>query len=971
MTHPAFELTGSKTVPSLNLTLQEYRHRSTGARHLHLAARDTNNAFLVAFPTVPQDSTGVAHILEHTTLCGSRRFPVRDPFFLMARRSLNTFMNAFTAADWTAYPFATKNPKDFNNLLQVYLDAVFFPRLDPLDFAQEGHRVEFEQADEPGSNLVYKGVVYNEMKGAMSSPLSQVWQTLQSHLFPTTTYHYNSGGDPEQIPNLTYEELKAFHAGHYHPSNAVFMTYGSHQVEEHQVAMEAWVLGQFRRQGFDLNIPDERRYSEPQRVEGHYTFDAQQNPAHKTHVVLGWLLGKTADLPELMRAHLLTGVLLDNSSSPLRHALETTDLGTSPSELCGLEDSMREAVLVCGLEGSDPERAGAVERLVLDVLEEVADKGVPKEQVESVLHQVELSQREIGGGRFPYGLQLMMRVLPAALHGGDPAAVLDLDPALEDLRKDIEDPAFIKRLTRQVLLDNPHRIRLAMAPDTELSGRRARAEAERLVAIKTVLSPGERASLVDRAAALKARQERSDDPEILPKVGLADVPDEIEIPEGRKQPMGHVPLTWFSRGTNGLVYVQAVIDLPELPPDLLDDVPLLGEFVTEVGSGDRDYRETQAWQAAVSGGISARTSLRSDIADVQRARGVFVLAAKGLSRNQDALSDLLWQTLWRARFDEYRRLRELVAQLRAQEEGRLTDHGHVLAMTAACAGMGPCGALAHRWDGLEVIRRLKSLDKALAGKGAVADLAERLARIRDAIVSGPLQLVAVADEHTQSELCRTLATRWGGAPAVASGWSPMKPQATDSVVRQGWRTATAVSFCAKAYPTVPQEHEDAPALTVLGPFLKNGFLHRAIREQGGAYGAGAGYSPDTGAFRFYSYRDPRLRGTLEDFDRSLDWLQSSRHEPRRLEEAILNVISEIDRPDSPAAEAIGAFFGSLHGRSPEQRRRFRHKVLKVSLDDLQRVGQQYLRLERASVAVVSGQETLERHEDFGLELRSL
>ncbi len=971
MSHPAFELVRRKPVPSLNLTLEEYRHRLTGAGHCHLASGDTNNAFLVAFPTVPQDSTGVAHILEHTTLCGSRRFPVRDPFFLMIRRSLNTFMNAFTAADWTAYPFATQNPKDFANLLQVYLDAVFFPRLDPLDFAQEGHRVEFSDPASPDSELVYKGVVLNEMKGAMSSPLSQVGQALQSHLFPTTTYHYNSGGDPEEIPSLTYQQLKAFHASHYHPSNALFVTYGSLEVEGHQQAMEQWALSHFQRQEFDLHIPDERRYDAPRRVEGGYTFDPLEDPAHKTHILIGWLLGNTTDLREVMRAHLLSGVLLDNSASPLRQALETTDLGTAPSDLCGLDDSPREASFVCGLEGSDPESSDAVERLVLHVLESVAAKGVPQDQVESVLHQVEISQREISGGRFPYGLQLMMRMLPATLHGGDAAEALDVDPVLEELREQIQDPGFIKGLTRRLLLENPHRLRLTMVPDTELMSRRAAAEARRLAAMKEVMSAEDRARVVARAVTLKARQEAADDPEILPKVGLADVPDDLRIPEGRKESIGWTPTTWFSQGTNGLVYLQAVVDLPDLPPDLLDDLPLLCEVVTEIGCGDKDYLQTQSWQAAVSGGISARTSLRSDIADLQRAHGVFVLAAKGLARNQDALGNLLWETFWRARFDEHQRLRELIAQLRAQQEGSLTDHGHVLAMTAASAGMGPCGALFHRWDGLEAIRRLKALDQDLSDRAALAAFAERLGRIRDTIVRGPVQLLAVSEDEVRCQMREALEARWGGGPQTAADWIRLAPRPAGFIVRQGWRAATEVSFCAKAYPSVPPEHADAPALTVLGPFLKNGFLHRVIREQGGAYGAGAGYSPDTGAFRFYSYRDPRMGDTLADFDRSIDWLQSSHHEPRQLEEAILNVIAEIDRPDSPAGEAIAAFFGDLHGRTRAQRRHFRQAVLQVTLSDLERVAAGYLRPETASIAVLSNQENLDRQRHLGLEPNSV
>ncbi|MDH3355804.1 MAG: insulinase family protein, partial [Chromatiales bacterium] len=226
LSHPEFTHIRNHAIPSLNIEVQEFEHNGTGARHIHMAADDDQNTFLVGFKTVPQDSTGVAHILEHTSLCGSKKFPVRDPFFMMTRRSLNTFMNAFTSSDWTAYPFASRNRKDYDNLLQVYLDAVFFPSLNELDFAQEGHRVEFEETENSDSDLVFKGVVFNEMKGAMSSPVSTLWQTLTSELFPTITYHHNSGGEPANIPDLSYEELKAFHADHYHPSNALFMTYG-------------------------------------------------------------------------------------------------------------------------------------------------------------------------------------------------------------------------------------------------------------------------------------------------------------------------------------------------------------------------------------------------------------------------------------------------------------------------------------------------------------------------------------------------------------------------------------------------------------------------------------------------------------------------------------------------------------------------------------------------------------------------
>src|SRR5690554_4023094 len=346
--HPAFEKIRSHRIGTLNLEVEEYRHKKTGARHLHLAADNDENVFFVALRTFPMDSTGVAHILEHTALCGSERYPVRDPFFMMVRRSLNTFMNAFTSSDWTAYPFASQNLKDFNNLLDVYLDCAFFARLDPLDFAQEGHRLEFEEMENPESKLVYKGVVYNEMKGAMSSPVSTLWQTLTKYLYPTTTYHYNSGGEPEHITDLTYDQLVAFYRKHYHPSNAIFMTYGNLAAKDLQQQFEEKALHRFKRLDAVVSVPDEKRYFSPVRVQESYPLASTEDPTKKTHVVMGWLLGHSFKLEQNLEAHLLSNVLLDNSASPLMKALEKTELGRAPSPLCGLEDSNREMVFVCG-----------------------------------------------------------------------------------------------------------------------------------------------------------------------------------------------------------------------------------------------------------------------------------------------------------------------------------------------------------------------------------------------------------------------------------------------------------------------------------------------------------------------------------------------------------------------------------------------------------------------------------------------
>ncbi|MBF0214971.1 MAG: insulinase family protein, partial [Magnetococcales bacterium] len=535
MTHPDFELLRREPVAALKLTVESYRHRITGARHLHLLADDPHNAFLVAFLTVPGDSTGVAHILEHTALCGSERYPVRDPFFMMLRRSLSTFMNAFTSSDWTAYPFATQSLKDFDNLLRVYLDAAFFPNLHALDFAQEGYRVEFADPNDPRTELVFKGVVFNEMKGAMSSPARVLSHTLSERIFPTTTYHFNSGGDPEEIPNLTWEGLRAFHSRYYHPSNAIFMTYGDIPAASHQTRFQDLVLSRFSENIGAYAIPDESRLTEPVRVEGQYPLDGVEETAGKTHIVVGWLWGRSMEMESLLNAHILNGVLLDNSSSPLLKLLETTELGAAPSSLSGLDDSGREMVFVCGLEGSEPEHADAVETMILELLQRVAREGVEPERLESVLHQLELSRREIGGDGLPYGLKLLLNALTPALHGGDPVAALALDDALMALRERVKDPDFIKGLVREWLLDNPHRVRVVLTPDPTLNARQGEREVERLRTIRAALDETRQREVVEQARALLERQELEDDPEILPRLGLEDIPADITIAEGREE----------------------------------------------------------------------------------------------------------------------------------------------------------------------------------------------------------------------------------------------------------------------------------------------------------------------------------------------------------------------------------------------------------------------------------------------------
>jgi len=977
--HPAFTWKRSQRIPSLNLMVEEYLHKKTGAQHIHIVADNSSssgseNVFLVALRTVPEDSTGVAHILEHTALCGSEKYPVRDPFFMMIRRSLNTFMNAFTSSDWTAYPFASQNRKDFNNLLNVYLDAVFFSRLDPLDFAQEGHRLEFEEQNNPDSNLVFKGVVFNEMKGAMSSATSVLWQTLTKYVFPSSTYHFNSGGDPECIPDLSYEQLKQFYQTHYHPSNAIFMTFGDIPAIELQTTFENQVLSRFKKLDKVIAVHDEKRYHAPLRVEEAYACDEDASEKNslenKTHIVMSWLLGQSIALEEMLQAQLLTSVLLENSASPLLQALETSELGKSPSPLCGLEHSQKELQFTVGIEGSDIQHTAAVEQLILDTLATVVENGVPQERLEACLHQLELQQREITGDGYPYGLQLILTALNSATHRGDPIALLDLDPVIAKMREQIKDPNFIKDLAKNLLIDNPHRVTLTLRPDQTLSAKRVKAEQQRLASIKAGLTESEKKNIIEQARALELRQQRKDDESILPKVTLSDIPSDIHIPT--EKIATDFPLHTFASGTNGIVYQQIVSALPALDESERLLLPLYGNVLTELGVGKKDYLETQNWQSSVCGSLHAFSSVRSLVDNTQAVSGFFVLSSKGLHRNYSAMSDLMLQTMAQVHFDETERLRELISQMRSRSEMSVTGNGHVLAMTAASSGASAMAHYSHQISGLAGIQAIKSLDKALESETELQLFAERLNNLHQKISNMPKEFLLISDAESLSDFQNKLKEKTAASPGKSGQTSTAfsLPSANEKI-NQFWQANTQVHFCAKAYPTVGSSHPDAAALTVLGGFLRNGYLHRAIREQGGAYGGGASQESNTGAFRFYSYRDPRFAETLDNFDKALDWLKTNKHEPQQLEEAILGVISAIDKPSSPAGEAKATFYNNLHGRTPRQRREARNAVLKVQLKDLQRVAETYLTPQHSNTAVIGNQTSAEIAKQQNLEIVSL
>ncbi|WP_298144672.1 insulinase family protein [uncultured Acinetobacter sp.] len=962
--HPAFQLVRQHHVEALDIFVAEYQHIVTGAVHYHLATDHDENVFLVAFRTQPMDSKGAAHILEHTALCGSEKFPVRDPFFLMIRRSLNTFMNAFTAADWTAYPFATQNKKDFQNLLEVYLDAAFAANLNPLDFAQEGIRIELENG-EP----VYKGVVFNEMKGAMSSPTDQLYHQLAQHLFPQTTYHYNSGGDPKDIPDLTYDELLAFYQSHYHPSNAVFMTFGNQSAYDLQAQFETLALAKFDK-GETLHSTPETRLTAPIEVTESYTLDSE-DLTDKTYHVMSWLLPQASDVKLRLGMRLVEGILLEDSASPLRHYLETCGYAQSTGPLMGVDDSNFEMTFYCGIQGSNPEHAESFKQGVLQVLKDVAAQPVNQDVVDAILHQIELHQREINGDGMPYGLSLILNGLSSAIHHSDPVVVWDVDSAIAAVKEELKDPMWLPNLINTYLIDNPHRVQMTLVPDAHKSKDLQDAEKARLAAIAASLTEAEKAQIIAQTDALNLRQDTPDDLNLLPKVGLADVPADLHIVQGQLREIISngldTPLNLYHAGTNGIYYQQVLVQIP----DAVVQSPyfnLLSILMGEVGAGEYDYLELQQLQTAVSGGLGMGASLRSKADDAGKISAWLTLTTKSLVNNLSAIG-LLKLAFEQLRFDEKDRIIELLQQRKTRWQARVSDAGHSYAMQIAGRQHSALAQRDYQNTGLGALNWLTDLVASLNDETRYNNLIDELKAIHRTLLQAPKQFLLVCEEQQSDHLVEEIQQVWD---KVVIDRSPiaLKQQNTteESNDDQAWLVQANVQFCAAAYPVVPVSHPDAAALMVLAAYLRNGFLHSAIREKGGAYGGGASYDGNACSFRFYSYRDPRLAETFADFNASIDWLLNAEQQPHQIEEAILGLIASMDKPGSPAGEAITACYALLHGRRPALRRQLRERLLKVTLDDLQRVAKQYLVNQRPDRAVVAPMAKREQLNELGFKI---
>ncbi len=952
---------------SIDSVMVELEHEKTKAKHIHISNKDKENTFGVFFRTVPSDSSGVAHILEHTVLCGSKKFNVRDPFFSMIKRSLSSFMNAFTASDWTMYPFATQNRKDYYNLMEVYLDAAFFPRIDELSFKQEGHRLAILEKDGSDLELEYKGVVYNEMKGAMSSPAQVLGRSLLSSLYPDTTYKNNSGGEPSEIPKLTWKELKDFHARYYHPSNSYFYTYGNLALEETLLFISQKVLDHFDMLEIDTRVPAQPRWDKPRTETQKYAYSDPEDIDKKYQACVAWLTCDVKDSFEILVLTILEQILLANAASPLRKALIDSNLGSALSDSTGFDQDNRDTMFACGLKDISKKSVIEMEDIIFSTIKMTADKGIEKNLIDSAIHQIEFHRKEITNTPYPFGIKLLLSFAGTLIHDGDPVSCINIDKDLDKLEQELKKGSFLENKLRQYFLENPHRILFTLEPDTDLEQKTIKETKTELKNLLKQMGREDIDQISKENLSLEALQEKQEDLSSLPTLDIADIPPEIEIikPDTIK---GVEFATCYDKATSGILYFTCPVGAGSIPSNLFGLVPFFCRAFTNSGTKKNSYEKNAELMDLYTGGISISPFSGTYFSQNAQPHSFLAVQGKTLDRNINNFFDLIKEFIEEYNFQDFERLKNILLQYKAGMEASIVSTGHRYAISLSSRHLSKASYINELWHGISQYQFIKEFTEKLNGGGntneILTTLSKNLITIAGSVLKQNNFKPALIGGHSSiAEAEKRIKSIHNHLPDK-NGASFFTPDLSFNIELpcDGWYTNTSVSFVGQSFNTVGITHEDSPGLAVISKILRSLYLHREIREKGGAYGGFAIYNSEEGIFSFGSYRDPHIKRTLDVYKKACNFIVDGDYSQTDVNEAVLQVCSEIDKPETPGPAAMKAFYRDIVKLDDDIRQQFKDSLLQLDKRRIQIIAQKYFTIDETQkgTSVISNKSNLEK-----------
>ncbi len=928
MTHSGFKLHSQHQVPELSGTAQIFEHLKTGARLLSISNSDTNKVFGISFRTPPADNTGVAHILEHSVLCGSRKYPLKEPFKELIKGSLKTFLNAFTYPDKTCYPVASLNHRDFYNLIDVYLDAVFYPRLTPQVLQQEGWHYELEKSSDP---LTYKGVVFNEMKGNYSSPDRMLEEYIQQSLFPNHVYGLDSGGNPEQIPQLTFEKLKSFHQQYYHPSNSYIYFYGDDDPEKRLEIVDQY-LKDYEKLPLDSSIPAVEPFEKPRQIEKFYPSGEGQDQAM---VAVNWLLAESKDPVLKLAFRMLVYILVDTPGSPLRQALINSGLGEDLTEVT-FEPNLKYLYFSAGLKGAKLSDTVKVEKLIFDTLQALAKTGFDQQLIEAAINTVEFRLRENKPERgFPQGLKLMQRALTTWLYDHDPLVLLAYEKPLSEVKHQInQNSHFFEDLIRKYLLDNSHRTTLTLKPDSQLLIQSQQQEVNRLAEVKSSMSDSDLQLVIQQTQQLKQSQNAPDSAAALaslPSLDIADLDRSSPKIPLRLDSISDLPLLYHDLPTNKINYLDLGFNLHALPAKLLPYAPLLAKIWLEADNQAYDYIQLTQRIGKHTGGIEPAI-LASSVRNQLQSTAWLFLRTKSLASQSAELFQILDSILRTPKIDNQSRIRQIVLKEKVQIEAELTPSGHQFSHTRLQAHFSESGWATEETQGVSYLFFLRQLisdiDKNwLLVLTNLRQTHELLVNRRNMLANTTLQPGDFPEFKSQ---LATMLQKLPSFPPVESSWKK-----TDYSSYEGLTLPTQVNYVSKAANIYDLGYKFDGSLLVLIKFLRNSWLWEKIRMEGGAYGAFCAFDHRSGLFSYFSYRDPNLLETLKNYDSTSDFLHQYQFTPSELARCIIGTIGELDHHLLPDDQGYISMIRYLCGDDDEFRQQIRDQVFAAKPSDFQ------------------------------------
>ncbi len=984
-----------------------YVHKGTGAEVLSVLSSDENKVFGVTFPTPPSSSDGVAHILEHSVFCGSRKYPCKEPFVELMKGSMYTFLNAMTYADRTCYPVASTNLKDFYNLVDVYLDAVFFPKLTRETFAQEGWHYKLEQEDGMArTGLSYQGIVLNEMKGVYSQPESLLGRYEQQALFPSNQYRFDSGGDPTVIPELTYQHFMQFHRTHYQPKHAKLFFYGDDPEEERLKRISSLLSRQNIQEmmgdatpGLVSAVEYQEKSNRPfAKVRIPYssspTTEEDSSADDGDHfVTVNWLLNDSPmSTEERLCLNFLSALLLGSSSSPLYKDLISSGLGSSVIGY-GLNDELLQSTFSVGLKGVTEANVRRIESCVFESLQNICEEGFGDDAITSVMNTVEFSLREFNAGGIPRGLGLMLGINPGWLYDGNPFQHIDFSSHLKRIRKRVASKEKVfEDLIEKYLLKNMHRANVELYPDSSLGEQIEQDEQGSLEATYKSMSEDDLSKVAETYEALDLHRSSPDDEDAvntIPSLKRKDMRRDIltvprEVVNHTVENLSHTLLLHEQPDTNEIVYVDVMLPIRNISAQQIHELPLLCRGLVETGTADLDGSSFIEHIGMYTGGISASLSVipekQSSVEFEDKFDVRLVLSGKATEGNVIRLIEYLEKALLESDLKATTRIQEILKEKIKSMESTIMDSGHSIAAMKLRSKLKRSSWFVDQYQGLAYYDALRQLGGSLDRnkEGTMASLCDDLSRLRQQIVNqdsitvnitGSAAGISLAEEQVRGLLNRIgqNRTRKDGHIVIPSEDLMPVSGANELLI-----IPSQVNYVVQGALLLDSDLGQANgSWQVATRYLQNSWLWNQVRVIGGAYGSYCSLNDRSGVFTFASYRDPGMQNTIDVYDRSANFLDDLTLSCPELDKAIVGTISEMDAPEPASAKGYKDTLRYLSGFTDADRQKFRDEVLATQESDFKDLAQAMRNFSKNKINVVVGGENIEDTQDIQWEVRSV